>query len=329
MLPLEHKVAIIILNWNGLNDTIECLESIRKIDYPNYDIIVIDNGSTDSSPEILKMKFSEITLIANKKNLGYAEGNNVGIRYALKNRADYIFILNNDTIVDSAILKEFINAAEEHKDAGIFGAKIYYYSEPTKIWFTGGEWDKNRMSFSHIGFNEFDNNGKYNETRIIDYACGCALFFKKEVAEKVGMFDPRFYLTFEEADWCYRAKESGFKSLYIPNAKVWHKISISFGGSQSPLYLYFSARNKLLFGRKNLPLLKRIFFYYKSILIDFFPHTNKFPFSFKRIYWDLSNISKQYKTPQFQARILGVRDFLINKLGNAPQHLRKNNFINK
>lgn len=314
------KISVIILNWNGLKDTIECLESVRKIDYPNYDVIVVDNGSTDGSPETLRREFTEIALIENKGNLGYAEGNNVGIRYALKNGAAYIFILNNDTIVDSAILKEFIKAAAEHKDAGIFGAKIYYYSEPAKIWFAGGEWDKRQMSFSHIGFNEFDNNGKYNETRVIDYACGCALFFKKEVAEKIGMFDPRFYLILEEADWCYRARRFGYRVFLAPEAKVLHKISVSFGGNRAPLYIYYFTRNRLLWAKKNLSFSGSIAMRCQ-IIKEFFPHiffmNGKSNF-FQRVYWDLVKNMGDFKSGSLQAKFFGLHDFFLSRYGNCP-----------
>src|SRR3989339_346256 len=120
-------VYILILNWNGKEDTLECLSSLKKIDYPNYKTIVIDNGSTDDSVKIINKKYPKIKIIENKKNLGYAEGNNVGIRYALKNKADYVLILNNDTIVDKKFLTELVKVGESNEKVGIVGPNVYCY----------------------------------------------------------------------------------------------------------------------------------------------------------------------------------------------------------
>ena len=189
MIINNPKVAIIILNWNGLKDTIECLESVKKIDYPNYEIIVVDNASVDGSPEKLKELFPDITLIRNKENLGYAGGNNVGIRYALKNNAEYIFVLNNDTVVvDKDILKILVKTANLYPDAGVFGPKICLYDEPNKIGFSPTYWDKRKCTFILKKYYDYD------EVVEIDDIRGCAIFFKREVVEKIGLFDSKFFL---------------------------------------------------------------------------------------------------------------------------------------
>ena len=136
------KVYIIILNWNGRDDTLECIESVRNIDYPNFTVVVVDNGSSDDSVEAIHDKFPEITVLETGKNLGYAGGNNVGIRYVLRHRADFILLLNNDTIVDRKILSSFLDAVQLVGHSGIFGAKISFYSDPNKIWYAGAKWRK-------------------------------------------------------------------------------------------------------------------------------------------------------------------------------------------
>lgn len=320
MMVNNPKVSVIILSWNGLKDTIECLDSVKKIDYPNYEIIVVDNGSTDGSPEEIARLFPEITLIRNKENLGYAEGNNIGIRYALSNGADYILLLNNDTVVDAKILKSFIEAADMYPEAGIFGAKIYYYSEPNKIWSAGSGWDEKKLAFFLRGFGELNMNDKYNQIIGIDYVTGCALFFRKVVAQTIGLLETRFFLVAEDSDWCYRARKAGFKTLYIPNAKVWHKGAASFKGWGSPMRAYFNIRSSLLWAQRNLPIFER-WYVYLTISRYFFPYVStikEYPL-IKRIYWDISEMFRAKL--QFKAKIFGLRDFVFRRFGNCPKSI--------
>ncbi|HET6516311.1 MAG TPA: glycosyltransferase family 2 protein, partial [Thermodesulfovibrionales bacterium] len=133
----DPKIAIIVINWNGRDDTLECLASVRQVDYPHFEVIVVDNGSSDNSVEAIRNAFPEVTVIETRENLGFAGGNNVGMRHALKNRSEYIFLLNNDTVVDSQILKSFIRSSRLLPRDAILSAKIYYYSNPDKIWYAG------------------------------------------------------------------------------------------------------------------------------------------------------------------------------------------------
>jgi GT2 family glycosyltransferase len=325
----NSKISIIILNWNGLNDTLECLDSVKKIDYPNFNVIVVDNGSTDNSVEVIKKRFPDVALIATGRNLGFAEGNNVGVTYAMSKGADYILLLNNDTIVDAQLLSSLVEAAEQNPDAGIFGAKIYYYSEPDKIWYAGARWIKKTLNFEHIGWGEIDDGKCYDEIVEIDYACGCALFARVEMIKKIGLMEPRFFLTHEESDWCYQAIRAGHKTLFVPKAKVWHKISVSFGGSESPLFAYFMSRNRLLWAKRNLSLEKRLQLY-KKVFAELVP---KFVFNvhnnysfFKRIYWGLlqyqGDLLRRYNNPNYRAQLLGVRDYFLGRFGDCPEKIR-------
>lgn len=247
----KPNVSIIILNWNGKDDTIECLESLRKISYPNYEIIVVDNGSEGDDVNILKKVFGNyINIIEADKNYGFAEGNNIGMRYALKKMADYILLLNNDTVVDSEFLSELVRAAESDSKIGIVGPKIYFYSDPDKIWFAGGNLSMWRCKTWHTGLREIDK-GQYDSQREADYITGCALLVKKQVIEKIGMLYSNYFAYYEEVDWCIHAKKVGYKVKYVPRAKLWHKISSSTGGGYSPTKAFLKGRNSIIFMKKN------------------------------------------------------------------------------
>ncbi len=286
----KPKVAVVILNWNGWKDTIECLESLYQIKYPNYSVVVVDNDSQDESLEkirnyalgkiMVKSAFFEydndnkpiemgecskkesegdkncltqdncLILIKSDKNYGFAEGNNIGIRYALKNlNADYILLLNNDTVVDTDFLNGLVNIAEGSEDIGIVGPKIYYYDNPNNIWCIGGKIDWKFARGLHVGTNKVDA-GQYNEIREFDYISGSAFLIKREVLEKTGLMDEKFFLYFEETDLALRASKEGYKSVYVPEAKIWHKVSKSGGGISKPIGLYYITRNRWLFMKK-------------------------------------------------------------------------------
>jgi len=259
------KVFIVILNWNGKEDTLACLESVRRIDYANYEVVVVDNASSDGSAEAIRSLFPEVTVIETGNNLGYAGGNNVGLRYAIKNGSSYILILNNDTVVDPKIIVELVKASKDKSDIGIFSAKIYYHARPKLIWYAGVKWQDNRYRFKHIGQKEIDDGRLFNSIKEVDYACGCAFFIRSNLLAKIGLFDENYFLTYEEADLCYRARRYGIRSYFVPKAKLWHKVSVSFGGENSPLFTYFMVRNRLLWAEKYLSLPKRLSLYWQTI----------------------------------------------------------------
>ncbi|OEC84687.1 MULTISPECIES: glycosyltransferase family 2 protein [Methanobacterium] len=289
----EPKVAIVILDWNGWEDTIECLESLYQIRYSNYYVILVDNNSSNESilkikdycngKVNIKSKFFEynkenkpigiieyskeeseskasekgltqnndhLILIKNDKNYGFAEGNNIGMRYALKTlNADYVLLLNNDTVVDKDFLGKMVNFGEINKNNGIIGPKIYYYDQPNTIWCIGGKIDWKLARGLHIGTNEVDN-GQYDKTEEFNYVSGSAFLIKREVMDKIGLMDKKFFLYFEETDLALRASKNGYKSVYAPGAKIWHKVSKSGGGLSKPIGLYYITRNRWLFMKK-------------------------------------------------------------------------------
>ena len=250
MSKMPRQVSIIVLNWNNYQDTKECLESLRKSTYPNCKIIVTDNGSTDKSGERLKKEFPQYTFIYNDSNLGFAEGNNVGIRYALKRGADYVLLLNNDTIVDPGFLEPLVGIAEADDQIGVVGPMIYFYDKPKVIQSIGARINLLKGSHPLIGIREVDE-GQYDEPMEVDYVSGAALLAKRQVIEDVGLLDPEYFLYSEEVDWCYRAAKAGYKIMAVPKSKIWHKVSSSTGGTKSPFVAYYLTRNRILFMRKH------------------------------------------------------------------------------
>ena len=328
----DPKIAIIVINWNGRDDTLECLASVRQVDYPHFEVIVVDNGSSDNSVEAIRNAFPEVTVIETRENLGFAGGNNVGMRHALKNRSEYIFLLNNDTVVDSQILKSFIRSSRLLPRDAILSAKIYYYSNPDKIWYAGAKWVGS--SFIHVGLGSYDDGHTFDSIAETDYACGCALFVCTELVKKIGLLDERFFLTFEETDFCYRARGEGFKSYVVPEAKVWHKVSISFGGEGSPLFQYFIARNRLLWGEKNLPFPDRLALYKQvayEVFRAFFPRMIRRlrqgnASFFRQISISMPDYRKSFREalsdPKQKARLFGIYDYVVRRFGNCPESVR-------
>ncbi len=242
------KAAIIILNWNGGEDTFACLESLRALDYPDRLIVLVDNASTDGSPETVLRRFPEASLVRNAENLGYAAGNNAGIRYALEQGADYIFLLNNDTAVEPDFLSRLVEAAERDPALGIIGPKILFFGSRT-LWYAGGFLDRATGLTYHRGENEPDR-GQYDLPGPVDFASGCGLLARRAVFEQLGGFDPDYHHGYEDTDLCLRAKAAGFGVGYLPRAVIYHRLARASGGRRSPYYLYYRTRNHLLFTGK-------------------------------------------------------------------------------
>jgi|SRR5665647_225894 GT2 family glycosyltransferase len=240
------SVAVVVLNWNGLSDTVRCLESLEAVVYPTYEIILVDNGSTDDSVAFLSSRYPQITIIKNENNLGFAGGNNVGIRYALKKRSDYVLILNNDTVVEPGLITALVDVAERDPRIGMSGPKILYYDDPTKIWSAGGKINLYMGQFANA------ENGHLRTScqgvKTVDYVSGCALLIKTKVIEEVGLLDNDYFLYLEEADWSFRAREQGYVSVVDCESAILHKAGAST--TKDSIYYYF-ARNSLLFMKKN------------------------------------------------------------------------------
>jgi hypothetical protein len=246
----KPRVAIIILNWNGKRDTEECLESLGHISYENYFLVIVDNASTDGSVEYFKEKFPTAALVKNNENLGYAEGNNVGVGYALENDGpEYVLVLNNDTVVAPDFLDKMIDVAIADDSVGVVGPKVYYYDRPGVINSAGARMRWSLGLAENIGIGKPDN-GKYDKMADMDCLQGCALLIRADLIKKIGLFDRTFFIMLEETDFCLRAHEAGYRVVYCPGAVIHHKEGSSIK-KVSLTGLYYKHRNRLLLVKKH------------------------------------------------------------------------------
>jgi len=229
----KNKVSIVLVNWNNAYDTISCIKSLKKINYPNYEIIVVDNSSTDDSTKELA-NVNNINLILNDSNLGFAGGNNVGIKYILKGDSDFVLLLNNDTVVEKSFLTVLVKRAIADKNIGVLGGKIYYYSDPAKIWSAGGGMTKLMKRTFQYGENKSDEE-RFNRQKDVDFLSGCCMLIKRDVFEKVGLLDEDYFMYYEDVDFCLRAKKF-CKIIYTPEAIIWHKVSVTTEKSYRDYY---------------------------------------------------------------------------------------------
>lgn len=327
----QEKVAVVILNWNGKQDSLNCIRSVRALEYGNIEIIVVDNGSIDGSVDAIHAFYPGVRLIATGKNLGYAGGNNVGMREALAHGANFVLVLNNDATVSPNLIDCFLSASAKEPLAAAFSAKIYYQSRPDIIWYAGARWMQRLGRFVHLGHGEQDDGLTYNNLEETDYASGCALFTSARVIKRVGLLDEKYFLMFEEADWCYRARSLGYKIFFVPEAKVWHKVSTSFGGESSPLANYFLFRNRLLWSFRHLGVrgfLQSGRATFREIWADLKPEYRCERLNTpKQYYWYLRQwyfrLNRGLQNPLTRARILGVRDFLMGRFGDCDAEVRR------
>ncbi len=287
------SVFIIIVNYNGWKDTIECLESLQNVTYPNYRVIVVDNNSTDNSLEYIKrwcignikvssnfIKYNpdnkpvfyieydsktaksggttekeghiakivpnrSLVLIKSEKNLGFSGGNNIAIRYSLNRNADYVLLLNNDTVVTCDFIERLVEVAESNDRVGAVGGKIFYYNKPNTIAFAGGRIDEIRGNAYHF------TDDRFRRPSPVTFLTGCSLLIKAEVFGQVGLLDEYYFLYVEDLDFCFRVQKHGYSLVYVPDSIIYHKEGSSTG-RLSPLSLYYSSRNRPYFVHKNV-----------------------------------------------------------------------------
>lgn len=259
------NIFITIVNFNGNKDTISCLKSLEELRVKDFilNVVVVDNGSEEEFKEDPKSyKNFKLHLLRSEENLGFSGGQNLGIKYALINSADFVLILNNDTIVDKDLIVNLLETFDKKSDCGIVSPKIYfakgheYHKDRYDlkdlgkvIWYAGGKNDWGNVLASHKGVDEVDKK-QYDKLEKTDFASGCCELIKREVFDKVGLFDEKYFLYFEDNDLSQRARKKGFESYYQPKAILWHVNAGSAGGSGSKLQDYYITRNRLLFGNR-------------------------------------------------------------------------------
>lgn len=318
------QIAIILLNWNGKKDTLECLFSLKKVSYPHYAIFIADNGSTDDSISTFSKNFPDVRIIDNQCNLGFAEGNNRAIQKALQEEFDYILLLNNDTIVDPCFLDAFLNLDALYPNH-ILGAKIHLYSQPHLLDHLGGNWNLSKAEFNLIGYRE--EASFYSSSINLDYVTGCCLFASRKIFEKVGLLDARFFLYWEESDFCQRAKNLGYFSKVCPEAKVFHKVSASFIGGK-PHTNYFYWRNRFLFAEKNLARKDLLFvwcFVFIPSIIKLARHyiLQHFQYFLAHLFWPHKKEKKLERIKLLKTSLCGVKDYFLRKFYNGPSWIFK------
>lgn len=318
------SVAIITLNWNRADDTIECLTSVYKSAYTNYKVWVVDNASSDDSLSKIKVAFPQASYIENKHNLGFAEGNNVAIREAMREGFEYIYLINNDAVMHPDAIALVIEAAKNDQKAAVLGSCIYYYENPNKCWFAGADFDLKTKRFFLLNQKDIDTtallNGKRSQnccsvqpsTEIIETKTvhGCGMLVRCSSLAHTGLMDERFFLYNEETDWCMRIRSFGYRCLLVPNSLVWHK-GCSSTGYNSPLYNYFVQRNSLLMLEKNINgnMFSNIFnrFFFDNLFM---------------VFYQILSEKNSAKKKLAKAKLLGIRDYVLRRFGDCPKYLR-------
>jgi len=317
------KVSIIILNWNGLQDTLACLDSVKKSNYPNYEIIVIDNASKNDEATVIKSKWPEVNLIKNDNNLGFAGGSNLGLRRALEIGADYIWLLNNDTVIYEDTLDELIRVGETDKKIGLLSPVIYNFSEPDKIQFCGSYFDQMNFTIKHIeNLKEVSEMDKSN-------IClwGTALLIKREVIDVIGYLSEKFFAYYEDSEYSFRALRNNFLNRIVVSSRVLHKGNFIFekGVFGLPLYYFFyMSRNRYWVWHDNIKWFKRAIFFRKylamtlrgyGLFLKEYKHKDGADAYLDGAYCALKNYGGQWgrdkKTPKIIKTFLSSHPFLL------------------
>jgi len=276
------KVAIVIVHYLGKELTKQALASVKRLNLAGLSLkVIVVNNNPKENLKDLKKEFKDYLFVKTKKNLGFTGGNNFGIKKALKFKPDFVFLLNNDTFLDKNLLVNLVKSAKKNSQTGILGPKIYFASgseyhqdryraaEKGRVfWFAGGLIDWRNVLATHRGVDEVDK-GQYEKRQETDFVSGCAILIKKEVFEKIGLLDDRYFLYLEDADFCQRAKRAGFKVIFEPKGKLWH-FNASSSQVGGPLHDYFLTRNRMLFGWHFAPWRAKIALMRESLKLLFF-----------------------------------------------------------
>lgn len=301
------RVYFVVLNWNQPEMTADCLNSLAEQDYPNFHVVVVDNGSTDGSAAMLRERFPWATVLEIPENVGYSCGNNVGLEYVLERDADYVFLLNNDTEVDPHMLTQLVEVAESNPQIGMVGPTMYCADPPNMIW-GGDNWiDWRRARMIRRRFGELDDGSEFQKQppRDVHYIDTCAVLVKREVIGNIGLMNGDYFINFDDLDWNVRARKAGYRIVYVPAARMWHKVSVTMGLA-SPATTYYMTRNSLLFFWTHAPGVWKVLAPLQIILG-----------TVRTIgAWTLKT---RYHTEIFRrkrdANLLALRDFILGRFG--------------
>jgi GT2 family glycosyltransferase len=328
-LTTSPKVAIVVLNWNGWADTVECLDSLSRLSYAAHTVIVVDNGSTDNSVREIRSRFPDLMLIETGRNLGYAGGNNVGLRHAIESGFDFGLLLNNDTICPQHFIQPLVLGMLARQDAGFAGPIIYFNEERTKVWSAGARWCGVQKKLLLV--DQAPPTTQSSPAVEVESLVGCALMVRLAAIARIGLLDEGFFLMHEESDWCARGKKTGLACILVADSSVFHKISVSFGGASSPLMQYFDQRNTLYWAERHLPFLDFVGAAKSELARIWCQLTGNqaaiswhLPRSIARgVYVRWRHAVRTLKQPGTRARLTGYTHYLLRRTGDCPSWVRR------
>jgi hypothetical protein len=286
-------VTLVVLNWRNAAGTNACLDSLKTVTTPGFKVIAVDNGSGDGSAEEIRRRHPDVTLLETGANLGYAGGNNVGVRHALDHGAEYVGILNNDAVVDPNSLPPLLAAAQQAGPHAILTPMICETEAPDIIWALGGRIDWRTATSHLLHHGECRADWQDRAPHEVEFAIGTALLAARQVWERVGLIDESFFLYYEETDWCMRARRLGIPSVAVPASCVWHEAGAN-AGRTSPSITYYMTRNALWFLKRNLTGPRRLAPLLRVAL---------------RTHWFVLGDLRRGQTDRARARLRGVSDF--------------------
>ena len=292
---MNKLVYIILVNYNSIEDTIDCIKSIKRQDYKNIKTVVVNNDSNKDFEEKIKNEFLDIIVIQEKENVGFAIANNHGIKIALEDNADFVMLLNNDTIIKQNYISMLLGSYENNKEnnIGIITGKILFYEPNTLIWHAGGKINKIKGTVDIVGYKEEDY-GQYNNITYNDFASGCCMLIPAKVIRDVGVMSDEYFLYYEDVDYCNKVKAKGYKIFSENNAEMFHKESASTKKG-SNVYSYYYIRNRFYYIKNNSKGLNKYMAYIYSFL------------------WTIKKIIT--KEVNYKYAVEGYKDFKNSKMG--------------
>jgi GT2 family glycosyltransferase len=240
--PLSTRICILTTTWNRVSKTLQCLESVFAQDCSAFSVLLVDNGSTDGTVQLVTEYFPEVSVIALPRNIGFAAAYNVGLRWALEENFQFIFLINNDTILAPDCLSRLLQEAEAADSIALVTAKIYFESEPDRIWSVGGRLSPWTLEIVDKGDNQLDQ-GQWSTARDIDFAPLCGVLIDGHALKTIGLLDEGYFVYYEDMDFCRKARLAGFRLRLAPDAHMWHAVSASSGGRHSPMERYWMAQS--------------------------------------------------------------------------------------
>lgn len=252
------KISIVLLNYNNYEDTFTCVESLQQVRYPNFDVIIVDNKSTNGSLEKLyRLKSDNIQIVDSGKNGGFAFGNNIGIKIANEEGAEYVLLLNNDTIVTENFLDKLLECFLYEENVGIATCRIMYNSERDKVWYAGGtiDWNNLRAIHREINGDVYRSKGMEN----VEFSSGCCMMISRECLKKIGGLPEDYFMYYEDLDYCVKAKEAGYKIVYNPEGVIYHCVSSSGGGAESAFVIEWTNRSRRKLYRKYKKYIRKLY----------------------------------------------------------------------